>query len=327
MSQFTQGPQEPILKPRDLGQLLDRAFKVFGRSWKPLVAVGVFAAIPSVLMGVTFASIFPSDPTAPMDSWLIRIIQDAEEGYYGGLYALFSIGGILTLASLLLVPLYMGALVDVSTRAVLQMERVPLSESLRVGGRYYGPVLVTYLLKAILYLIPVPLYIVTFTLEPLAAGLLMVLLVLLSIPYWLTVAVFTVFANHAIIVEERGGGMPALRRAYELGRSRFWPLLGIGIVFYLLVYVLQSIITTPFAFASGIAMVVTQAPWLMALTYLFQGIAQAVGFPFLMVGQTLVYFDTRIRREGYDLEVMAQQQGAQPQAPQPVIAPPPDPQP
>lgn len=318
MSSFGQGPSDPILKPRDLGQLLDRSFKVFGRSWKPLITVGLIAAIPSVLAGVMTFALFPSLNSAdPMNNWFIRMIEGADRGDFSGLIALGSVVGIVGIAFLLLVPLYMGALIDVSTRAVLHMEPVPLMESLRVGARRYWALLGTYLLKALIWIVALPVMVL--------GGL--VIFSFITVPLGsLALMVFMVFTNHAIIIEERAGGIDALKRAYELGKSRFWPLMGIGIVFYLMVYIIQMMIVMPFSFAAMIGAALTESPALMGVQYIMQGLTSAVSLPFLIAAQTLVYFDTRIRREGYDLEVLAQQQQAQADGPRPVIAPPPDPE-
>ncbi|MFZ5827763.1 MAG: hypothetical protein ACOY94_25955 [Bacillota bacterium] len=314
MSSFGQGPSDPILKPRDLGQLLDQSFKVFGRSWKPLIAIGLVAAIPSVIAGLMTLTMFPSlNSPDPMNNWFMRMFIAAERGDFSGVIAFFSVMGVMMIAFLLLVPLYMGALIDVSARAVLYMEPVPLMESLRVGARRYWSLLGTYLLKGLIWIVALPVMVL--------AGL--VIFSFITVPLGsLSLLVVMVFANHAIIIEGRGGGMDALKRAYELGRSRFWPLMGIGIVFYLLVYFVQMIIVMPFSFGTMIAVAFTESTALMGLQYVIQGATTAVAYPFLVMAQTLVYFDTRIRREGYDLEVMARQQQAQEQEPQPVFTPP-----
>lgn len=319
MSQFVQGPSDPILKPRDLGQLLDQSFKVFGRFWKPLVTIGLIAAIPNLLQSILMLTTFPSaNSQNPMNNWVVRTIMATEQGDFASLIAVFTVMGVFSIAFLLLVPLYQGALIDVAARAVLHMDPVPIGESLRVGVRRYWALLGTNLLKGLIWIAALPLMVI--------GGL--VIFFFITVPLGsLALMVFLAFANHAIVIEGRSGGMEALKRAYDLGKSRFWPLMGIGIVFQILVGVLQSMIVMPFAFASGIATAVTESPLLLVANALIQGLTSAVTVPFLAVALTLVYFDTRIRREGYDLEVLAQQQAQSQepdQGPRPVITPPPD---
>lgn len=309
MSQFTQSPSEPVLKPRDAGQLLDRSFKLFGRSWKPLLAVGAVTAAPGLLWGLLSLSMLPAtdDPSAMMNHWFFRMITAAETGDYSGLIAIATVWGILGFALFLLTPLFQGALIDVATRAVLQMEPVPLGESFRVAARRYWAILGTYLLKGLIWILAIPLMIL--------GGLL--IFAVITVPLGsAALLVVTVFANHAIIIEGKEGGMPALRRAWELGKSRFWPLMGLGLLFNLLVMLLQFMVAAPFSFGGAIISAFTEAPWVLSINTIVQSLATAVTAPFLAVALTLVYFDTRVRREGYDLEVMAQQQ-IQEQAPSP----------
>jgi hypothetical protein len=214
---------------------------------------------------------------------------------------------IYLLLFIFLFPLYYGALVDVATRAVLQMPPVSMGESLRVGAARYGALLGTYVLLGLIWIVAIPLLTL--------AGL--VILAFLTVPAGLlALAVFTAFAGNVVVIEGAGVGT-ALRRSFELGKSRFWPLLGIGVVFTLLTMVLTSIVVTPFSFATTFAAAAIEVPALLAIPTLIQGIATGIITPFTAVGLTLTYFDTRIRREGYDLEVMAQQQQSSPFDPQP----------
>jgi hypothetical protein len=318
MSQFVQGPPEQVLLPRDLGQLLDQSFKVFGRYWQPLVKIGLVAAIPSLLSSLFTFSVLGtgSIEDAPMNSWVMRIALAAEAGNFGPLLSLFGGGLVFIVAMILLVPLYNGALIDVAARAVLHMEPVPLGESFRVGARRYWALLGTSILTGIIMFVAVPLLVI--------AGLFF--LAIITLPLGLGM-IYTcmMFANHAIIIEGKDGGFSALGRSYELAKFRFWPLFGFTVVLYIMVWVIQSMITVPLSFGSGIVAAISGSFAFMPVVYLVQGLVQAVAQPFLVVGKTLAYFDMRVRREAYDLEVLARQQGAQAPGTQPVTAPPPEP--
>lgn len=300
----TQSPAAPdaVLKPRDLGQILDQNFKVFGRSWRSLLPVGLFAAIPGLLMSLFMLWLSPDVETGSFNNPLIRILAAAEWGDYSGLIALgwaAAIGGV---AFLLFLPLYQGALIDVSARAVLHMDPVPLGESFRVAAVRYWPMLGAYVLLGLIWIIAVPALVL--------GGL--VVLAFITVPLGMVaLATLTVFTGHAVIIEQQGPGS-AIGRAFALGKARFWPLLGTGVVYYLLSSVLSYIVALPFGLAAGVATAVTESFVPLALTYVVEGLLGSVITPFMTVGLTLVYFDTRIRTEGYDLEVMARQQAAAP---------------
>lgn len=302
MSPFPPAPPEPVLKPRDLGQLLDQSFKVFARSWRSLIPIGLLAAIPGLLQSLLTLWMMPGLETGSFNNPVVRMVATIENGDYSGLITLGAGILIFALAVLFLYPLYHGALIDVATRAVLHMPPVSMGESLRVGAARYWPMLGSFIMVGLMWIIGIPLMVL--------AGL--VVLAILTVPAgMLALATFTAFTGQAVIIEGQGAA-GSIRRSFELAKSRFWPLLGIGIVFYLLTMVLSSIVVSPVSFATGMAVAALEAPALMAIPTLVQSLATAIVTPFMAVGLTLTYFDTRIRREGYDLEVMTQQQSTSP---------------
>lgn len=304
MSQFSQGAGGPVLRPMDLGQLLDRCFKVFGQSWKPLVTVGLFAAIPGVIMSLFTLSLSSIDasvssPIPSLPPWAFGFISALEQGDFSAIVALAGTMGLLAVGLWLLVPLYTGALVDVTARAALGMEPVPVMESIRIAAGNYWRLLGTALLAILLYIGGI----IAFTL----AGL--VILAIITVPLGLiALGTFLMFTNHVIIVEGVGGGGAAISRTFSLVKTRFWPLLGYSIVFTIMVSIVSSMITLPLSFATGIVAAMGESLAMISVLYLVQGLVVAITTPFLMLGRTLMYFDTRIRREGFDLQMMAQQQ-------------------
>jgi|GEM_PF-1851989 len=299
----TQSPAAPddVLKPRDLGQILDQNFKVFGRSWRSLLPVGLITAIPGLVVSLFVLWLSPDLESGALSNPLVRIFAAAEWGDYSGLITLGWAMLIGVIALLLFFPLYQGALIDVSARAVLHMEPVPLGESFRVAAVRYWPMLGACVLLGLIYVVALPALVL--------AGL--VVLAFITVPLGMAaLATLTVFSGHAVIIEQQGPAA-AIGRAFRLGKKRFWPLLGTGIVYYLLSTVLSYIVAFPFSFGAGIAAAATESVIPLALTTVVEGLLGAVVTPFMTVGLTLVYFDTRIRTEGYDLEVMAGQQAAE----------------
>lgn len=301
MSQFHQGPGGPVLKPLDLGQLLDRSFRVFGQSWKPLMMIGLIAAIPGVLISLFSLSLTANGPKSAMPAWMYALLIALEEGDPSALIAFVSTMGLLALILWLLVPLYTGALIDVSARAVLGMPAVSLGESLRVAAGHYFRLLGTAILAILIYIGGV--------IACILAGF--VFLAFITVPLGIfALSIFLMFANHAIVMEGAGGGGPAIGRSFSLVKTRFWPLLGYSFIFYLMIIMVQSMITFPLSMVAGIISAITESFAAISIVYLIQGLVSAVLTPFMMVGRTLMYVDTRIRREGFDLQMMAQQQAA-----------------
>jgi hypothetical protein len=100
---------------------------------------------------------------------------------------------------------------------------------------------------------------------------------------------------------EEAGPVQAMARSVVLVRPRFWPVMAIGIGSGLLASVLGNILGTPFTLAA------------LAVGYHWGWILAAVGTvlpalvttPFVSILATLVYFDLRIRNEGFDLQMIA----------------------
>src|ERR687888_282568 len=111
---------------------------------------------------------------------------------------------------------------------------------------------------------------------------------------------FFLVTTPAVVVEELGP-IRAMARSANLLRPRFWPVMGIAVVSGLMASVLANILSTPFTFLA------------LAIGYHWGWILVAVGTilpallttPFVSVVATLVYFDARIRNEGFDLQMIA----------------------
>lgn len=298
MSTHSPAPADDVLRPRDLGQILDQTFRVFGRSWRSLLPMGLIGATPGLLYSLFVLSLSPDLQMGPFGNPLVRALAAADAGDFSGGLRLGSLMVVSWVAILLLYPLYKGALLDAATRAVLHMPPVSVGESFRVGATRYGAMLGSHALLVLMWIAAVPLLAL--------AGLLV--LAFLTIPVGLiALATFTVFTGHAVVVEQKGAGS-AIGRSFELVRSRFWPLLGTGIVFWLLSTLLSYIVVGPSSFAAGIVTAITGSFLPFTLLTLVEGLAATFITPFMAVGLTVVYFDTRVRREGYDLEWMARQQ-------------------
>ncbi len=112
-----------------------------------------------------------------------------------------------------------------------------------------------------------------------------------------------------VVVLENQGAVNAIRRAWSLARRRFWPVLG-----YVLVLALFSLVVVngPAAIANVLLLQVFRSfndPTLqLVLTSVVQGLVQIIFvllyLPLQLTAFTLIYFDLRVRTEGFDLAVL-----------------------
>lgn len=115
-------------------------------------------------------------------------------------------------------------------------------------------------------------------------------------------------ATQAIVLEGQGP-LAGLRRSWRLVGGSFWRTIGIMILMGILIYLLSTIpaLLVSFAlnFASGGALANLARNQVITLVVAYIGLI--VALPLQLAVYTLLYYDLRIRKEGYDLELMAQQ--------------------
>lgn len=118
---------------------------------------------------------------------------------------------------------------------------------------------------------------------------------------WLQIALLVV---PAAVVVEGVGASEALRRSYGLVAGHWWKCFGVIVIFMIAVSVVDSAAGFAFGAFSGSA-----DPTAVTLQWTVQAVADAVAGPLLLIAGTLLYFDLRIRKEGFDLQVMADSLG------------------
>jgi hypothetical protein len=186
---------------------------------------------------------------------------------------------LVTSAILLLVtPFVAGAISRVVAASYLGREETP-GNALRATGRRWWALLAAWFLVHVLETVG---------------------FVLCILPGLLLMALFVAVAP-AIVTEELGP-IAGMRRSWRLNRRRVFPVLGIALVSGLLASVLGNVlggVPTAIAFAIGLK-------WAWPLLAVGSILSALVTTPFVAIVATLIYFDGRIRQEGFDLQVMAQ---------------------
>jgi hypothetical protein len=112
---------------------------------------------------------------------------------------------------------------------------------------------------------------------------------------------------------ERRGAFRALGRSRRLVKGRWWPTAGVILVATIMVGIVAGILG---ALLGAIAGVSDQSSVLLAvITVTLAGaIGGIITEPFRAAAVTVLYYDLRVRREGYDLHVLADQLGLPPSA-------------
>ncbi|HEX6616102.1 MAG TPA: glycerophosphoryl diester phosphodiesterase membrane domain-containing protein [Gemmatimonadales bacterium] len=124
-------------------------------------------------------------------------------------------------------------------------------------------------------------------------------------------AVGLVLAIPALVLEPGLSPMQALSRSWRLTRGSRWRIFGLGFVLLVLIYIPVVAIGTIFAVllpgsiptgpSAGSAMLA--AVLALAIT----GLVQIFIYPLFYCVLTITYYDLRVRKEGFDLELLASQ--------------------
>lgn len=139
-----------------------------------------------------------------------------------------------------------------------------------------------------------------------AAGILTVLgLIFLILPGVVVLCGLSV-AVQAAVLEPVPGGTEGLGRSWSLTSGSKWRAFGL----YCVVFVLLVLFLLGFAFLAGLA--AAMVPVLLVPTLIGVGLFFLFLYPFTSCVFTLFYYDLRVRKEAFDLELLSQHLGAAP---------------
>lgn len=265
------------LKPLTIGQLLDRAIRLYRQHFLLFIGIIALSQIP--------ASIFA----------VLLVLITTRPGIVGSNFTVAGVGIAVGLVSFLVSQIGVAAL----TRAVGEIylgKTIGITEAYRqTSGRW-----------------------LTLIGASLACGLLVgALFVFFVIPCigWAAAIPglgFVVFFSMVvvpllapIIVLEGKSGSAAISRAWSLARQRFWWLLGFMLV---LAIFSQLIVTGPVLLTQFfvLSMLDTVDQTVLAvLQQLISFLLSVIYLPLQWTCITLLYFDIRVRTEGFDLALLA----------------------
>jgi hypothetical protein len=262
-------PERPLpLRQMGIGELLDAAIKLYRAEWKVLSGIVAIVLVPLTFLQAYLTRTIPG----PFTQEPTFVTPDTAQT------ALIA-SSILGVIQLLFVQPFLTAAV---ARAATN---IYLGEPVGVGPTYRFAVTKIH---SILWI----------SLLTFLAGL--VGFVLLVIPLFL-VLVRMSFGSTVLVVEGKKG-TKALGRSWRLAKGHFWRLFGALILAYIMASLIASVLSIPGTLVAG---VLGSRGWPVAA--LGNSLAAVLTTPFRTLITVLLYFDLRIRKEAFDLEVMAQE--------------------
>lgn len=278
----------PQLHPMTLGDILDGAFKLFKANARVLVTVTAAIIVPVQVVGA-----------------LLTVSAYTVEDLGSGSNDTFNVGAIvLGLASLLVTPFVTGAISRIVAASFLG-QSLPARPALRATWRklpaLMGAWFLVHLVEGSMILVGGLVAAVSFVAGSQVLGVIaLIISVLVGFTAALAAMALLQATVPAIVVEEIGP-VRGMKRSWRLMRPRFWPVLGVAVLSGIMSSVIGNILS---AVPTGMSIILPRAiawiPLAAAGT-----VAALITTPFIAIVATLVYFDGRIRFEGFDLEVMA----------------------
>ncbi len=290
----------PQLRPLGLGELLDRTMRLYRRNFLTFIGIIAIVQVPLTLIQLllsllTFGEFVQyQNPNVPPPSDLSQMFGPAFLGGLGGSVVL----GIVSFV------LFQGVATAALTRAIADSylgQRADILGSYRRIGRSWVRLILALLLAMII-------------------GLLLTIWFLVPCIGWLTGIGMLAFFSAVIIpliaptiVLEGQTASQAWRRAWDLARRRFWWVIGFVAILYLFAQLIVSgptaLVGILFPILADEQMVVDNPTAFFTLQTVVQSLVGLVFsllyLPVQLVGITLMYFDLRVRAEGFDLALLA----------------------
>lgn len=261
-----------------VGEILDGAFKLYRANFKPIALVALAFSGPVSLV----AAFAIRDVNGGLG--LIDLISDpslAEESGTFGSASQLVLQAVSTLILLMVGPLIAGVVAKAVATTYLGGQ-LTAGEAVRATWRRF-PILLLAKLMVVLSE---------------GVGLLGCIIgAVFIMGLWVVVA-------PAIVVEGLGP-IQGMRRSLRLCSARYWPVLGIALLSALITQTLGGVVGgVPTVIAAFIGY-----RWGFPLVAIGNVATAVLVEPLTAIIATLVYFDLRIRQEGFDLQIMARDLG------------------
>ena len=261
------------LRARSATEIIDATFQVYKRHALQFILVTGLAYAPWLVIQLAFLrdALDVTPGQVPQFTWSVGL-------NFLGAFIVFS--------------LMTGVLVQIGSRAYLNNHPGDVTDAIRLVlpkvFRIIGSTIVRTMIMGagmLLMLFAVPLAMI----NP-------ALVVLGIIPVFVWVGhFFTRFAiTTSVIVLEDASVDKSLSRSSQLTSGRRWPVFGAYVLLFALYLVIMIGITLMVGLSSSFVLRTT-----------VQTVLMIVAYPILALAEMLIYYDLRIRKEGFDIEVLA----------------------
>jgi hypothetical protein len=306
------------LRPLTLGELLDRSFGLYRRHFLLFVGLMAIPAAFTLLLSVSL-QIFPevtrrqiidndANPTAMAALFAFSAVAFVVLMFAYWIAYMVTLGATTVAVS----ELYVGRAATIASAFgqvrghIGRLLLLLLLVGLRLTGLFVALLIVAALIGMVFAIIARPLGAAVFMLGLLGS---MLACMLFSLRYALSVPA---------LVLEHVKASEAIRRSVRLTQGHFWRTAVLVIFAMVITYAAMAIFQGPFFVAAMIAGPESKAlVWLNGAGAITGTIGSAICGPLMIIALAVLYYDLRIRKEGFDLQLMIDNLDPTPGAPMP----------
>ena len=275
----------PALRPRSAIEIVDTAFTIWRRNFGQMTIIGIAATVPIVLALVLgLGSLFTAGVTGkPLnESAMLAMVPMILVFAVVLVLWMAVVDGAMTLAA---GDAYFGREVSAANAlrgALSKGGTLVLSNILRMltigGAAVVGGIVIALLGRA-------------------NRGIAVLLIIVLSVFMLLLFA--RLFATTNAVVFENSGASESLNRSFALSKDSAWRIFGVILLSYVVLVVAQI------AIGLTVQVVISMILRSPVIASMVGNVIGALLYPFLSIALMVLYFDQRIRKEGYDLDVLS----------------------
>lgn len=281
----------PALRPLGIGEILDVGIKIYWRNAWTLFRIVLFVVLPAqIVVGIIQVSALPEGVNTNFNYSFNPGIDTSTDTLSGSDATTLVVGFVVAL----IINALAGKLAQAGCfRAVADAylgEEIGWRSSLRYAlGRFPAVVAVSVL-------------------STIFIGLGIIACIIPGIYLW-----GAFFVAIPVLLVEGVGPMRALGRSRELVKGRWWGTIGVAVIGYLLVTIVGGVLT---GLLVGVALASPDQNTVagFALNTVATTLSSMITTPAVAAFATVLYIDLRVRKEGFDLLLLAQRLGVEPSA-------------
>jgi hypothetical protein len=268
------------LRPMGVGDILDQMIRLYRQNFRLFVTIVGLVYVPITVLqivvliamgpeGLGFSALMNPGARPAAPSYSVPSIS-LIEGVVSSVLNCLMLASLMSAAS----HRYLGA--DITVR-----------EAYRLGWSSFWRMLCNSLLFVVI--------------------MLLLTITVIGIPFAIFFTVRWILASQIVVVEGKGP-WSALGRSSQLVKGSWWRICGIFVLAIVSFYIIVVIPAAVFGgvFVGGAILVARE--WLFAayiVNSLISSLFSLLAYPILILPGVLVYYDQRVRKEGFDLELLA----------------------